>query len=153
MAKFWRQLSGIAVILMALYPAPLRADGAADVFECSALAEWAGLDEQSQKLAQLGFNLASQDAQQSIDGVKEASQGKPDFLVDRSPDFWIGMWYGQSQAKIEEWLQTQQPVPMRPGAAAPERVMVVLRKAEVWKPIAAQEFDQRACSFRLVGKN
>lgn len=142
-----------AIVLSTLYPAPLRADGTADIFECSALAEWAGLDQQSQKLAQLGFNLAGDDVRQSINGVKEASQGRPNFLLDRSPDFWIGMWYGRSQAKIEEWLQTQQPVTLRPGAAAPERVMVALRKAEVWKPIAAQEFDQRACSFRLVGKN
>ncbi|MGO8503222.1 hypothetical protein AB9F35_17220 [Rhizobium leguminosarum] len=142
-----------SVILTALYPSPLRAIDAIDVFECSVLGEWAGLDQQSQKLAQQGFNLASDDVRQSIDGVKEASQDRPNFLLDRSADFWKGMWYGQSQVKIEEWLQTQQPVPLRPGAAAPERVMVALRRAEVWKPIAAQEFVQRACSFRLVGKN
>lgn len=142
-----------SVILIALYPGPLRANDAIDVFECAALAEWGGLDQQSQELAQLGFKLASDDVRQSIDRVKEASQGWPNFLRDRSPDFWIGMWYGRSQAKIEEWLQTQQPVPLRPGAAAPERVMAALRRVEVWKSIAAQEFEQRACSFRLVGKN
>ncbi|HLP69983.1 MAG TPA: hypothetical protein VK181_20920 [Rhizobium sp.] len=141
------------VVLQTLRSEPLHANDATDVFECSILAEWAGFKQQSEKLAQFGFRAAQEDAQQALDVVRNASRDEPNFLQERSPEFWIGMWYGRSQARVEEWLQTQQPMPARAGAAAPERVMLALQKLEVWKPIAAQEFEQRACGLRLLAKD
>jgi hypothetical protein len=140
------------IILQIMHPTQTRANDATDVFECSALAEWADLNQQSKQLAELGYKLANEDVGEAIDLAKQASS-VPSFIEDRSAEFWIGMWYGRSQAKIEEWLQSQYPVPMRAGAATAERVKVVLQRAAVWKSLAAQEFEQRACGFRLGLKN
>lgn len=141
------------IIMQVLHPTQMRANDATDIFECSALAEWADLNRESKKLAELGYNLANGDARKAIELATQPSSDGPSFIQDRSPEFWIGMWYGRSQAKVEEWLQSQYPVPMRAGAATAERVKVVLQRAAVWKPIAAQEFEQRACGFRLGLKN
>ncbi|MCB2406239.1 hypothetical protein [Rhizobium ruizarguesonis] len=141
------------IVLQVLYSTQTRANDATDVFECSALAEWADLNQKSKKLAELGYRLANEDVGNAIDLAKQSSRIEPSFIQDRSPEFWIGMWYGRSQAKVEEWLQSQYPMTMRAGAAAPERVKIALQRAAVWKPIAAQEFEQRACDFRLAVKD
>lgn len=137
----------------ALHSTQTWANDTMELFECSVLADWADFGLQSKRLAELGYELGRRDVGQAIEFENQASSNGPSFIQTRSPDFWIGMWYGRSQAKIEEWLQTRVPVTIRPDAAAPERVKIALQKITMWKPVAAEEFEQRACNLRLAGKD
>ena len=73
--------------------------------------------------------------------MKGSAAGKANFLAERSPDFWAGNSYFGATAKIQEWLQKQQPVQTNPDAGAQELEAAQGRKAELWKPIAAKEYE------------
>ncbi|AYG64347.1 hypothetical protein [Rhizobium jaguaris] len=143
----------ILVFSIGLSAPEAAANTSGEIFECSELANWAELGGARYQLAQLGYERAKEDAPTAIDLLAKSTAPSPSFTRERSTEFWAGMWYGESITRVENWLQKQYPVQARPGASASERVMTAMTQQQVWKPIAAAEFQQRGCEFYLPNKD
>lgn len=140
----------LAAAILCLLSGAAHADDASEAWQCAALAHWAQLLGDEQRLSELGYRLALPQANELLRNRKRGDNPIPNFASDRSADFWAGMWYDRAFLMVQDWLQDQVPVRSRSGGDATQKMMTMTKQAQLWGPIAYREYYERGCPLQSL---